>query len=261
MRIGIIGGGVVGHATARCFMEWGEVRVYDVEKNKRTHTRDEVYECDIIFICTPEKVVEEVIRGILPEERSRNLVIKSTVPVGTTRRLSEQYELPNLVHSPEFLTERCAVTDAQLPARNIVGYVDGRKHTWGEGECVHDLLQLYQKRFPSVPCMLMLSEESELVKLAVNSFFATKIAFFNEIYSLVVKLGLNWDLVLEGILSDGRISHSHTKVPGPDGKRGFGGKCLPKDLEQLIECFRQNNLHPMVMSGAATRNLRFDRGE
>jgi UDPglucose 6-dehydrogenase len=95
------------------------------------------------------------------------------------------------------------------------------------------LIHIYRERFPATEVMLMTSDESEAVKLIQNSFFAVKVAFWNEARSLADVLKLRWDVVMNGILSDGRISPSHTRVPGPDGKRGFGGECLPKDLASL----------------------------
>ncbi len=281
MRIGVIGGGVVGRATARAFIEHvDEVRVYDLMKERATHDLVQVLSTDLIFVCLPTPQMKDSLAcnvnpiedffhhvqtgvlGTLPEGGwcSRNFVLRSTVPIGTTKRLSEQYKLPNLVHSPEFLTARCAVTDAHLPSRNIVGvpgllsYGRDRDHLAGD-----TLGDLYEKRFPGVPCFLMSSNESEAVKLFLNGFFATKVAYWNEVNALVRKLGLDWDRIMEGVLSDGRVSHSHTKVPGPDGKYGFGpdtsSACLPKDLANLVHTLNNNGCLSSVTEGAIKRNL------
>lgn len=236
MKIGIIGNGVVGNATARSYMEHAEVRVYDVIPEKATHSLGDVINSDIVFICLPspqestglgcDTHLIENLFGVL-KNTIDNYVLKSTVPIGFTRRMGIKYGLPNLVHSPEFLTARCAVTDAQLPARNIIGGPPG------SGECYEVLENLYRKRFPGIQVIHMTSDESEAVKLFQNSFFAVKVAFFNEINQLADRLGLDWDTVREGMLTDGRIAHSHTTVPGPDGQYGFGGTCLPKDLANV----------------------------
>ncbi len=107
--------------------------------------------------------------------------------------------------------------------------------------------------------MLMSSDESEMVKLMTNSFFAVKVAFFNECRCLADKLKMRWEDVVKGVLSDGRISHSHTKVPGPDGRFGFGGACLPKDLSMLCQTITDNHLSALVMSAAGMRNAGIDR--
>lgn len=264
--VGVIGNGVVGHATARCWMEWsdGGVRVYDKNPVRCAHPLvypepgRAVLDCDIVFVCLPETALDEFFtecltgKGVYPDRvREVNFVLKSTVPVGTTRRLVQKHGLKNLVHSPEFLTARCAVTDAQMPARNIIGC------PYGEDEWSWAALRLEElcvTRFPGVSTYVMTSDESEAVKLMVNSFFAVKVALFNEFRTYADAAGLDWDQVLAGILSDGRIAHSHTKVPGPDGY-GFSGRCLPKDLMMLIRCMAQHgNAMAEVCSAAHERN-------
>lgn len=272
MKLGIVGAGVVGRATARCFMENSEVRVYDVMKERATHSLEEVLESELVFLClpTPQKegslecdtsAIDDFFKKLnltsLTAGRG-NFVLRSTVSIGTTRRLREHYGVDNLVHSPEFLTARCAVTDAQIPARNIVGGAGfgAREERF---DPTHPLVDLYIKRFPGVPIHLMTSDESEAVKLFLNSFFAVKVSYFNEVRELTDKLGLDWDSVLAGVLSDGRIAHAHTQVPGPDGKYGYGGSCLPKDIANLIDCSQKAGLTPHVTTAALHRN-HLDRG-
>lgn len=259
MRIGIIGGGVVGYATAKAYSGWAdEVRVYDVVKERRNHDFDNVVNCDVVFICLPEDKLDEVFSKWAigySNRQNANYVLKSTVPVGTTKRLAEQYNLPNLVHSPEFLTERTAVFNAANPRVNIIGCT-GRVTS-----APSELRNLYGARFPHVPVVLMSSDESELVKLGTNAFFATKIAFFNELRSYADALGCDWETVVNGMLADGRIHPMHTQVPGPDGKRGFGGKCLPKDLNHFIDGMLAKKLEPMVTTAVHLRNKGIDRKE
>lgn len=271
MRIGIIGGGVVGQATAKSFIEHvDEVRVYDIVKEKRTACESDVYTfSDIIFVCLPTPQMPDSLKAnlidltnffaYLPDyAKTKNLVLRSTVPVGTTRMLREKYGLINLVHSPEFLTARCATLDAQMPSRNIVG-VPERNGPMVSCE-YGPLYDLYESRWQHVPVLKMTSDESESVKLMLNSFFAVKVAFWNEMRSYADKMRLNWDRVMGGILSDGRIHPSHTKVPGPDGKMGFGGTCLPKDLADMIDCINGvGGLSAPVCLAAYNRNRLIDR--
>lgn len=260
MKIGVVGNGVVGNATARCFMEYAEVRVWDIVKEKTTHPLKEVLDCNLIFIClpTPMKVgshaadtsaIESFFRDVAQDEPYRCYVLKSTVPIGTTRLLRERYNLANLVHSPEFLTARCAITDAQIPARNIIGGTGGSVGCRTEA----DLYDLYRLRFPGVPIHWMTSDESEAVKLIVNGFFAVKLAYFNEMWTLADKHSLDWDVVMAGILSDGRIAHAHTKVPGPHGF-GFSGACLPKDIASIVAQLEEAGLLAAVTRAAMERN-------
>jgi UDP-glucose 6-dehydrogenase len=260
MKIGVIGGGVVGKATARTYLEFAEeVRVYDQDPTRRTVDLWNLpLQCDIVFVCLPETALDGYFGspGIQELGRDVNFVLKSTVPVGTTRRLAETYKLPNLVHSPEFLTARCAEADARLPARNIVGLVK-RDAPW--------LINLYRQRFPGIPVLAMTSDESEAVKLMTNAYYAVKVAFFNEARTLADARGLDWERVRAGVLSGGVIGEHHTRVPGPDGQRGFGGACLVKDLEHFIKAFQDDippesapklrtDKPPLLAAAALSRN-------
>lgn len=256
--IGIVGNGVVGSATARAYLPYCQVLIHDVIPGRSPLTLDLVLTADLIFVClpTPQKAhgleldisaVYEFVRAAtkvcddprqttVPRLHNLPLVIKSTLPIGTTRDLAHRYDLRNVVYSPEFLSERTADIDAVTPARNIIGVPGYWDISHGfKDHVLRKCRAVYETRFPGVQVMEMDSSESEAVKLITNGFFATKIAFFNEMYQLCKSLGLDWDEVMDGVLSDGRIAHSHTRVPGPDGKFGFGGKCLPKDLAQLLE--------------------------
>lgn len=267
IKLGIVGGGIVGHASARAFIEHvAEVRVFDVVKERATHGLPDVLACDLIMIALPTpqypdrlecdvSAVRHFFAGLSDEDRTRNFVIRSTVPVGATRKWSELQKIPNLCHSPEFLTARCSVTDAQLPARNIVG----DPHPAAFNSAAKILEGLYRLRFPGVPCIVCTSDESELIKLGTNGFFAHKIAYFNELQAYAAAVKADWQVVLAGILADGRISHSHTKVPGPDGKFGFGPdgpqNCLKKDLANLITCIKDAGQTPYVTLATHTRNV------
>lgn len=276
LKIGVVGGGVVGRATARAYLEYvSEVRVYDVLKERRTHDLDKVLDCDIIFVCLPTPQIKGE-RGCdvsaiedffcpyreggegTPNHwaRRRNFVLRSTVPVGTTRRLVYDYDIRYLVHSPEFLTARCAEVDAQVPSRNVVGTT----YSTPDPDKV-PLVRLYKERFPEVPIHVIYSDASESVKLFQNAFFATKVAFWNEVRSFCVKKRIDWMSVRAAILADGRIHPSHTEVPGPDGLFGFGGSCLPKDLANATQCLADAGIGSEVMSAALYRNLRDREGK
>ncbi len=272
MRIGVIGGGMVGQATARTYLEHvKEVIVWDVIPLRCSNTLHHLLNvADPIFVCLPTPQRENgmgldcsaldhffsgTTSALMKNEkiRAKNFVLRSTVSIGTTRRLREQYGLTNLVHSPEFLTARCAVTDAQMPTRNIIG-VPAYQHfhcPW--------LQDMYLARFPQVPCLMMSSDESEAVKLFQNGVFAATVSLWNELRSLADKLRLDWDTVRNAILADGRISPSHTQVPGPDGRRGWGGACLGKDLSQLLSHFYEAQMPANVLDGAWHRNFETDR--
>jgi UDPglucose 6-dehydrogenase len=272
MRIGVVGGGVVGRATARCWMEFAEVRVYDVRPERATHTLGGVLACDLIFLALPTpgkpdgtldvSALDEFFRGAdwpydsEHDYRDSNYVLRSTVPIGTTFRLRKEFGLVNLVHSPEFLTSRCAVADAQNPAQLLIGIPRSWTFDPEKDGCWSALRGLYLRRFPGVPIRVMSSDESEFVKLALNSLFAIKVSAFNELHSLAGALSLDWGAVRAGILGDGRIAHSHTQVPGPDGRFGWGGDCLPKDAAQLLDHLHQFGAGPFMIQVTLDRNRR-----
>lgn len=267
LTIGIIGGGTVGRALARCYQEHVQhVRVWDKDPTRSTVKLPfDALDNDLIFVCVPETQLESIFASSqIDNFHKSTFVIKSTTPIGTTRRLMEEYGLPNLVHSPEFLTERCAMTDVQMPAHNLVGVpYEAEASKWNldiarrwDDRGYSTLIRLYQSRFRGVPVSLMSSDESEAVKLFLNGFFSVKVAFFNELYQLAKALDLNWNVIHSAMLEDGRICQSHTQVPGPDGQLGFGGKCLPKDLLTLLEHLRP--LFPresLITEAANTRNF------
>lgn len=268
--VGIIGNGFVGSAIAEGFKHYTDVKVHDSVREKSANTFEECMQQDIIFVCVPTPMSDtgrcnlELINDVMKraaglESEPGVLVIKSTVEVGTTRKLQDTYPGLNIVHSPEFLTARTAKIDFITPSRNIVGvprssklgdstYVKENKHGY-------DVLNLYKERFPGSSNMLMTSDESELVKYSANCFFATKVSFFNEIKLLADAMNVDFETVINGVLADGRIGISHHQVPGHDGKPGFGGSCFPKDINALMYTMKKHKIKPHVLQGAWDRNV------
>jgi len=255
--IGIIGGGFVGAATAWAFRPTHEVKVYDKDPKASTHTFEETVDSDFVFICVPTppkedwtidlSIVESVFENLKGYIGSQQFLIKSTVLPGTCRKMSETYGI-RVSSNPEFLTERRAKWDFINAAQILIGCDDQ--------EDAKKIQDLYQQRFNSMKYTITDTVTSELIKYTINCFFATKVSFMNEIKLLSNKIGADWDKLVEGFTSDSRIGDSHIDVPGPDGKYGFGGKCFPKDLNALMELFRNNDIDPLVMSAAWERNLK-----
>jgi UDP-glucose 6-dehydrogenase len=110
----------------------------------------------------------------------------------------------------------------------------------------------------------MTSDESEFVKLMQNAFSAVKISFFNEMWRFANAKELDWERCLTALLAGGWVNPMHTSVPGPDGRRGFGGACLPKDLANLIQCMYDVGITGpglSVCNAARVRNNQLDRKE
>ena len=94
-----------------------------------------------------------------------------------------------------------------------------------------------------------------MIKYIANCFFATKVSYFNEVKLLCDKMEIDFNKVMEGVLSDGRIGVSHFQAPGHDGKFGFGGTCFPKDINSFINLMIDNGIEPNVLKGAWQTNL------
>lgn len=261
MNIGIIGNGFVGSAIAEGFKLYcDELRIYDSIPERATHSLGDTAATDLIFISVPTpmkdlhsrrsdlSILESTFKKLSELDCRADIVIKSTVPVGTSIAMQNKNPNLNVCHSPEFLTARKAKIDFITPSRNIVGYTHDK-------DVAKRVAKLYKTRFPGVSCLTMSSGESEMVKYMANCFFATKVSFFNEMYLLAQKLDLNWESLLEGVLSDGRIGVSHYDVPGHDEDFGFGGTCFPKDINALINLMKDNNINPHVLEGAWKQNM------
>jgi nucleotide sugar dehydrogenase len=263
--IGIIGNGFVGGAIAEGFKQYTDVKVYDKKPEKSCHTLTDTISQDIVFVCLPTPMslnengscdlsyIEDFFDECLPLSPKCIFVIKSTVSIGATSSFKNKYKHFNIVHSPEFLTARTAALDFITPSRIIIGYP---KDFYSNTHHIpNSILDLFKQRFPGANILMMNSEESELVKYTANCFFATKISYFNEIKILCDKLNLNYENIMGGVLSDGRIGVSHYQVPGHDGKPGFGGACFPKDINSLINVMKDNKIKPNVLEGAWQTNL------
>jgi UDPglucose 6-dehydrogenase len=260
--IGIIGNGVVGNATAEAFKPSVEtVYKWDLDPNRSTHSLQEVLTADLIFICLPTPMyfdgscdlsaIIQFFTNLKSTQRHHPFILRSTVPVGTTRMFIDLYGIKYLLYSPEFLTARTAVNDACDPRAMYIGSDRGNPY-------LTKLQNLYKAGFADeCPVITTGVSESEAIKNFMNAFFAVKVTFFNELRAFADKKNLDWESVIQGILADQRIDPNHTKVPGPDGLYGFGGACLPKDMRSLlIQMWRAETPHK-VLNAVAMENEEF----
>ena len=263
-KIGIIGRGFVGAAVEFGFSAQtgcdAQVKVYDKDPAKSIHTlEDTVNKSDFIFLSVPTPsnedgsmhlgILESVLQDIqVVNKRKDNIIlIRSTIIPGTTTKLCKKYKKLNIVFNPEFLTERSAKFDFINQSRFILG---GRKRNTAR------VADLYRWRFgDSVPCIETNFETAEMIKYMNNCFFATKVSFMNEMKLIADKSNVDWDLAVDGFVRDGRIGHSHLAVPGPDGKRGFGGSCFPKDIQAMINFGKNLDVDMNTLLGAWATNL------
>tara|TARA_A100000164_G_scaffold341450_1_gene338143 strand:- start:391 stop:1269 length:879 start_codon:yes stop_codon:yes gene_type:complete len=268
-KIGVIGNGFVGGAVKFGFSPQtgcdAEVRVYDKNPNKSTHTLEEtVNESDFIFLSVPTPtnddgsinigVLEDALNDInqVHDGKDNTILIRSTVIPGTTWALQTKYPQLNILFNPEFLTERSANFDFINQSRFIIGN-SGNQMSWAKSE---EFVELLKDRFGDCIAVQETNyETAELIKYMNNCFFATKVSFLNEMYQIAEKIDANWDEAISGFVADGRVGHSHLNVPGPDGKFGFGGSCFPKDIQAMIDFAEMFGLNPSVLKGAWEKNL------
>lgn len=239
--IGIVGQGFVGNAVYQKWKKYYDVQTYDIDDNKSTSTlHNLVMMCDTIFVClpTPMKDNGECDLNILESSlfeintltefeggRNKTIIIKSTIPPGTTEQLNKQFKYLNILFNPEFLTERNAEEDYNNQNRIIIG---------GPRPQSTEVVRLFSKVFPKARIIKTHSTYAEMVKYMTNAFLSTKVSFANEIYQICEKVGADYDKVVEYATYDERLGKTHWMVPGHDGDFGFGGHCFPKDLSALI---------------------------
>lgn len=245
MRIGIYGVGVVGGALAR-FLESNFHTV--LKKDPRLSLAQEFINLDAIFICVPVptkgfKQDLSIVESILEEWRFSEVPIfmRSTVLPGTADSLAERFKC-QVISCPEFLTERQADEDtAKLPV------IYGKKG-----------FRIIPRLFPEHKRTTMENAECEMAKYAHNCFGALKVTYFNAIKLQCEKIGIDYEAVLDGVLASGHINRPHTMVPGPDGQRGYGGSCFPKDMEAFVGYLRSDIFGKMLLDAHCMN--RFYRG-
>ncbi len=226
--VGIIGGGFVGSAAKQYFKT---AKVYDIDPKRATHSFEEVCQQEYIFVTVPTpmaadgkidlSIVEDVLDKI-PD--GCQIILKSTAVPGTTERLQEKYPNKKLVYVPEFLTAKFAAEDFAYPDKNVIGYT--KKYP--------ELADKVAKILPRANTLICKATEAEMIKYMLNSYYAIKVTYGNEIYDLCQKLGIDYNTVKEGFVLDKRVNDSHFDVMH-GFKRGFGGACLPKDSSAIVK--------------------------
>jgi len=241
LKMGIVGHGFVGKAVEYAFHHH-MIEHFLVDPNYDTNIDDLIkWDPSVVFICAPTpqnaksgfvdaSIVEDAVLKLVYNTNAF-VVVKSTVTPDIIDRLYNSIEpedMDRFIYNPEFLTEKSACED----------FVNAEHHVFGgTANACDELAQLYDifSLCKSDKYYKMSGCEASFVKYATNAYLATKLTFFNQLKDLVDGFDCSYNVVTRAMGADDRIGIKHTRGPGPDKKKGFGGACLPKDTMALLK--------------------------
>ncbi len=262
--VAIIGCGYGGSACARYFSSAYHIVRYDPAKGYRDRTAVLRTALAVVAVPTPEgarghaslATVEEVLGWL--QRAKMPVVLKSTVPPGTTNALAARFQMKDrLCFSPEFIGEG----NYFVPYwRGYPHPTDMRQHEFfifgGTEAATARVIPYFEKiSGPFVRYLTCDAAAAELAKYAVNTWLATQVTYWNELYDLANVFEVPYRTVRELVLCDKRVSPAHSLVYAH--ARGFGGKCLPKDTRALEAAARQKGYLPRLLAAVRSANRRF----
>lgn len=258
MKVGIIGYGFVGKALANGIKS--EASIFKVDPKLKTTIEDLVsFDPDIIFICVPTPLQEDLkidpsivfstIEEILRFDLNSLIVLKSTILPNYLIDIKNKIE--RFIYNPEFLREKHAEEDFINSNMIVLG---------GDIKEINDLKSFYSKYTKCISKDFVETDivTASLIKYTINTFLATKVSFFNELKEIYRNLNAtdSWENFISYLQKDNRMGSSHMSVPGHDGKKGFGGACLPKDSISMYNFSKEINLDLRILKAAIDVNNR-----
>lgn len=225
---------------------------------------DNKYRTNVYVICVPTpsaksgdcdiSIVEGVLDTLQKTARTpTHVIIKSTVKPGTCRKLHQKYvknSLKSLTYCPEFLREKTYKEDMYNANFVLMGTVG--KESPPDFSVVETFKRMYQHK--DIKILHKMYEECEIFKYTINVFLSVKVWFFNEVYDICDKFQVPYNDLHDLFQLDERIGSSHTSVPGHDGERGFGGKCLPKETKAMSNLQQELGIDNSVLKDILKRN-------
>lgn len=241
-RICIVGYGYVGKAMVAALSRSKEFTCSIVDPGYEQHNQplvEVIRDCDAAIICVPTPQREDgscdstIVRDSVDTIGNQiPILIKSTTDIDTLGTFKSLY--PNVTFSPEFLRGRHSIQDFLAEDKMIIGGIEDQCAYW---------IRIFEKCLNIQESIAIDIIEAGYVKYAENSFLATRVTFFNDLYNLmsVAHPELNYSRTVNALGLDPRIGHSHNQVPGYDGKFGWGGHCLPKDTSEFVAFAERNS--------------------
>jgi UDPglucose 6-dehydrogenase len=236
-KISIIGYGIVGKSILIQFENRCDIQINDPLYDKSSSIED-ISNSEFIFICVPTPtnietccIDDTILSQTLCKIKNTNavVVIKSTITPDKLLSYKTLYPNMKLIMCPEFLTEKNYLHDAKYPKMIVIG---------GDKEHCEQLQKLYELHSNCVSTNYIITDlvSASLIKYMINCFLTLKVSFMNQIFDIYEKSEstISWDELVKAFSTDERIGKSHLNVPGPDGYRGWGGKCFYKDINAFI---------------------------
>ena len=246
----IAGYGFVGKAVASAISHNTILHIVDPKENDNRVSNFENADGLIICVGTPSTDYYDCdisqILAVLSDTPPRiPILIKSTVPPDYLERISYTFDQHSICYSPEFLRAVSANDDFKNQGYMVIGG-DDRDNQWEN---------LFKNTLPNCKTFIHTTiTEASMIKYATNCFLSTKVSFFNQLYDICEINGADYNKVRDALLHDARIGDSHMQVPGPDGSRGFGGACFPKDTKAFSHYAERIDADISVLNSAIHYN-------